>query len=358
MDNTHWHFYIRTDDTWRALKEAFINARKTIDIEEYIFELDEIGHEFIELLVKKRKEGVKIRILCDMAGSYGFYTSSLPEILRNIGIEVRFFNVIKPWRIRSFFSWFFRDHRKLIVVDDHLGFIGGVNIRSDMRNWRDTHLKMSGPIIREMRYAFQEMWVTSGEKKFFKRMSSTRQFIRGFQFVTNSPYIRKRFLYKELVRAIRDAREYIYLTTPYFVPDRRLRRILRMASMRGVDVKILVPKTSNYLLVDLGSASYFEKLLASGIKIFHYDGELLHAKTAVIDDAWATVGSFNLDSLSFVYNYEANIVSTKEKFALEVKQYFEDDVASSKEITLEEWKGRSMKKKFLEKLTFPIRRFL
>lgn len=359
MNNTRWHFYIRTDDTWRALKEAFLNARKSIDIEQYILERDDVGQEFLELLVKKRKEGVHIRVLCDMAGSFSFYASSLPETLRDIGIEVRFFNIIKLWRIDTFFSWFFRDHRKLIVVDGNTGFVGGVNMRKDMKMWRDTHVKVTGSITKEMQSAFNEMWDAANEKKFFRRIKTTRHFVKGFQFVTNSPFVRRRFLYQELIQAIRNAREYVYLTTPYFVPDRRLRRVMRLASRRGVDVRIIVPESSNYAFVDAGSQGYYEKLLASGVRIYLYTGSgLLHAKTAVIDDAWATIGSFNLDSLSFRYNYEANIVSTNVNFAQEVKFYFLDDVNQTREIILKEWKARSMKQKLKEILTLPIRRFM
>ncbi len=356
--STQWHFYTRTDETWKALKEAFINARKTIDIEEYILERDAVGQEFLELLIKKRQEGVRVRILCDMAGSYGFFASSLPETLQDIGIEVKFFNIIKPWRIHSFFSWFFRDHRKLIIVDGNVGFVGGVNIRKDMRSWRDTHVRVTGPITKEMQNAFHEMWFVANERKFWGRIAKTKNFVKGFQFITNSPNIGKRYLYQELIQAIRGAKNYIYLTTPYFVPDRRMRRVLRLAAKRGVEVKILVPKTSNYPLVDSGSHAYYDKLISSGIRIFQYYGELLHAKTAVIDDTWATIGSFNLDSLSFLYNFEANIVSTNALFAKEIREYFENDMTSSQEVSLSEWRKRSTTMKIKEFITLPIRRFL
>ncbi len=358
MNSTRWHFYIRTDDTWRALKEAFLNAKKSIDIEQYIWEFDEIGQEFLELLIKKHEEGVRIRILCDMAGSYNFYASSVPQTLREIGIEIRFFNIIKPWRVHTFLSWFFRDHRKLVVIDGNLGFVGGVGIREDMKKWRDTHVKVWGDISLEMSTAFDEMWNLSGEKKFIKRFRSTKHFVKGFQFVTNSPYIRKRFLYQQIIDAIRNAKSYVHLTTPYFVPDRRLRRILRLAAQRGIDVKVLLPKESDVKIVDIAGASSYEKLLTAGVRIFHYEGEILHAKTAVIDGNWATVGSFNLDSLSFIYDYEANIISTNTEFSEELESYFKNDILISKEITLAEWLKRPFIQKLKEFLTLPIRRFL
>jgi len=358
LNSTHWHFYIRTDDTWRALKEAFLNAKKNIDIEQYIWEFDQIGQEFLELLIKKQEEGVKVRILCDMAGSYGFYSSPLPQTLRDIGIEIRFFNIIKPWRVHNFLSWFFRDHRKLVVIDNSIGFVGGVGIREDMKKWRDTHIKVWGEITKEMSVAFEEMWNAAGEKKFIKRFRKTKHFVKGFQFITNSPYVGKRYLYQEMISAIRNAKEYIHLTTPYFVPDRKLRRVLRLAARRGVEVKILLPKISDVPIVDIAGASSYEKLLYAGVKIFHYEGELLHAKTGVIDGNWATVGSFNLDSLSFIYDYEANIVSTNTYFANELESYFKNDILISKEITLSEWLKRPFIQKLKEFFTIPIRRFL
>ncbi len=340
------------------MKTACLNAKTSIDVEQYILERDEIGQEFLELLISKRKQGIHVRILCDMAGSYGLFASNLPSTLKDIGIEIRFFNVIKPWRLLNFFSWFLRDHRKLMVVDGATGFIGGVGFRKDMQFWRDTHLQITGPIVGEMRFAFEEMWETAGAENFFRRMNRTRKFIKGFNFVTNSPYIRKRFMYRIFIEAIQNAQKYICITTPYFIPDRRLRRVLRLAARRGVEVKILIPESSNYKSVDLASRTCFEKLLSSGVKIFLYTNEMIHAKTAVIDDEWATVGSFNLDSLSFFYNYEANIVSTKKDFAMEVKKYFDVDLDYAKRAELAEWQARPLHQKFRETIMLPLRRFL
>lgn len=358
MEGTNWHFYLKTEDAWLSMKEACFNARKTIDIEQYILEDDDIGNEFLDLFKEKNKQGVKVRILCDMAGSFSFYNSNLPKELVKAGIEVRFFNIISPWRIRSFFSWFFRDHRKIMVVDGGVGFIGGVGIRSDMENWRDTHLKVLGDITKEMSESFQEMWESAGEKSLIKRIKKARGFSKGFQFLTNSPHFKKRFLYRAHIDAIKNAKEKIYLTTPYFIPDKKLSRVLKKASAMGVDVKILVPKYSNYFWVDRASQSTFEKLLNAGVEIYRYSGEMMHAKTTVIDSSWATVGSFNLDSLSFLFNYEANIVSNKKSFVEEVEKYFFEDLEKSEKIDLKRWKNRSAILKFYEFLALPMKRFL
>jgi cardiolipin synthase len=340
------------------MKEACINAQKTIDIEQYIIEDDDIGKKLFELLITKQKEGVHVRILCDMVGSYSFFSSDIPKTLREIGINVRFFNIIKPWRIQSFFSWFFRDHRKIMVVDNNLGFIGGVGFREDMREWRDTHVRVTGPVVKEMRFAFEEMWETAGKENFFRRMDRTRKFIPGFNFLTNSPFVQKRFIYKNIISTLKNAQKYIYITTPYFVPDRRLRRAFINAAKRGVYVKILIPKTSDFSVIDRASKTCFEQLLSNGVKIFLYHGEMLHAKTAVSDDSWSSIGSFNLDSLSFFYNYEANIISTKPKFALELKKLFEQDLKLAEEVSINNWRKRPRIEKFYELLIYPLRRFL
>lgn len=358
MESTKWHFYLKTDDAWRSMKEACINARRTIDIEQYIIEDDAIGTEFFELFKKKNLEGVKIRILCDMAGSFSFFNSAIPKQLKELGIEVRFFHIIKPWRVGNMSSWFFRDHRKLLIVDESVGFIGGVGIRSDMQEWRDTHVKVYGNTTKEMTNAFEEMWETSIEKNIIRRIKRAIKFSKGFEFITNSPLINKRFLYKTYLEKIRGARKYILLTTPYFIPDKRFVKSLKLAVKRGVEVKLLVPAKNNHNLADIASGSHFYKLLKAGIRIFRYSGNMLHAKTAVIDDNWATVGSFNLDNLSFFFNYEANIVGTNKDFVAELKEYFTEDLKLSSELHLNVWEKRSRIRKFKEILILLIRRFL
>lgn len=340
------------------MKEACINARTSIDIEQFILEKDAIGAEFLEILVQKRKQGVHIRILCDMVGSYDLFASPIPHLLQDIGVEIRFWNVIKPWRIHTIFSWFFRDHRKIMVVDKQIGFIGGVGIGSDFRAWRDTHVKVTGPIALEMAQGFEEMWDASLKKGLLERFKKTRRFVKGFSLVTNSPFPSKRFFYQELVAGIRNAKQSIYLTTPYFIPDRRLRRIISSAARRGVETIILVPKKSNHAWADRAGRAYFEKLLKRGVKIFRYTGEMLHAKTVVVDGEWSSVGSFNLDSLSILYNYEANIVSTRKEFAEEIQSFFRNDLTLSEELHLSSWQKRPTRYKVMELLSLPIRRFL
>ncbi len=351
-------FFLYTRDVWPAMLAAIRGAEKSIDLEQFIFADDIIGKQFIEALRERARAGVTIRILLDAVGSFAFSNSPLPASLREEGIEVRFFNPVGLWRTKNISSWFFRDHRKILVVDTLVAFTGGSGIRDDMAEWRDTDVRVTGHVVQEMKYAFDQMWVQSLNTDFFSRIKQAGRAVRGFHFLTNAPYWKKRFLYDNMIEAIRSARVSVYLTTPYFVPDRRLRRVLRLARKRGVDVRILVPKDSNELFVGRASHSYYKELFASGVRIYHYTKEFLHAKTAVIDDEWSTVGSFNLDSLSFLFNYEANIVSLEKHAADSIRTHFLKDVAISEEVDPHVWAQRPLGDKIRELCTIPFRNFL
>lgn len=278
--------------------------------------------------------------------------------MKKDGIEIRFVNPVSPWRINNFFSWFFRDHRKILVVDKKIGITGSLGIRDDMQNWRETTVKVTGTVVDEMFVAFNEMWIRTADTDVLSRISKARRYTRGFNFVTNAPYFRKRFLYLTVIEALRGAQKCIYITVPYFVPDPRLIRVLKLAVKRGVDVRIIIPENSPEPFVDHAAQSFFEELLNYGIKIYIYKKVFLHAKTIAVDDQWATVGSFNLDSLSFFYNYEANIVSTESSFVNSIKNHFLADIKESHEVILSEWLKRPFWEKIRELCIVPIRGLL
>ncbi len=358
MDTKTHHFFTKTEDAWEAMLAACKEARVSIDLEQYIFTNDDVGRQFIEIFIQKIKEGVKVRLICDTVGSYYFYNSSIPQTLRAAGIEIRFFNIISPWRIHNCFSWYFRDHRKILIVDGKTAFVGGVGIRESMRSWRDTNVMVTGRIIEEIQKTFNEMWILVAEKNIFARIRRSRQQHKKINFVTNSPYPRRRFLYHQFIEAIRSSKKYVYLTTPYFVPNQKLLRTLTNAVRRGVDVRVVVPKTSDTVLVNRASHSFFYELLDSGVRIYQYPKDFIHAKTAIVDDTWSTIGSFNFDNLSFLYNHEANIVSMDRVFTKILKDQFLTDTEHSEEVTLNEWEKRPILWKLREFMVLPIRRFL
>ncbi|NQV87976.1 MAG: hypothetical protein HQ402_00280 [Parcubacteria group bacterium] len=358
MSPLNWKLYKTSSEALDAMLEMCQNAHTSIDMEQYILSDSEIGRQFIDILIEKAKAGVRVRLLCDHGGSSDLYKSSLPAKLRNAGAEIRFFNIIRLWRLRDFSSWFFRDHRKILIIDQNQGMTGGVGIRDDMKKWRDTSVLVEGEVVEEMSNSFEQMWEQANENDVLIRIQKARKIKKGNWFITSAPYFKKRFFYHELLRAIRGAKKYIFLTTPYFIPDHRLMRVLRLASKRGVDVRIMMPREHDLPIVESCSHAFFEKLLRHDIKIFQYTKEFLHAKTAVVDDMWSTVGSFNLDSLSFFYNYEANIISTDQKFALEIKGHFLEDMSRATEVLLPKWKDRSWFLWIQEVFALPFRRIL
>ncbi len=359
--HTDWQFFLKAEDAWESMFEAVRDAKKEILCEQYILGNDHVGKKFLNLLMDKAREGLGVQIIVDMVGgavSGLFYDNDFLKEIEESGVKLIFWNPVKLWRIDTIFSWFFRNHRKLMVIDEHVGFVGGVGFREDMKAWRDTHLKVVGPVVEEMRHAFLEMWALSNEKRFFRRLKKTKHFTRGFQFITNSPSRKKRFLYEKVAYELAGAQKRILLTTPYFIPDRKMSRLLRLTSMRGVEVKILIPKESNHPWVDRASRSVFGKLLKSGVDIYRYEDAMLHAKTLVVDDKFATVGSFNFDSLSFNFNYEGNVISHSSLFIDQVAAYFEEDCSRASKVNLIEWKNRSLIEKIQERIATFIRRLL
>lgn len=351
-------FYIRGKDVWEGMLEAIRTAQHTIELEQFIFEDDETGRMFAEALRERAKAGVSVRVLCDTVGSWGLYTSHLPASMQSTGVQIRFFNKVSPWRIHKFLRWFFRDHRKILIIDRTVGFTGGTGIRKDMADWRDTNIRVIGPIVGEMLHSFNMLWAQTFDRRALSRFRKARYYTAGFEFITNAPFFRRRFLYWQIIDALRAAKKSIFITTPYFIPDKRLARVLKLAARRGVDVRIIVPHKYDEPFVGLAAHSHYEGMLRAGVKIFEYHPHFLHAKTIVIDDEWSTVGSFNLDPLSFVYNYEANVVSIERDFSEHIRTQFMSDLADSPEIRLDDWHRRPLHQKLREFLVLPIRRFL
>ncbi len=352
MSEVSTHFYTKTGDAWDDMLKDIEGAEKSIDIEQYIFSIDVIGTRFLDLLQKKALQGIRVRLLLDAGGSFAFFRSPIVERLKRIGIEIRFFNPLKPWRIDLFTSNFFRNHRKIMIIDGIIGHLGGVGIQDHMMEWRDTHMRMTGDIVEDLEISFLALWNRVGIG-IFRRYTHNHQFLKKSNLLTNSPRLKHRHIYQALIANIRNAKKYIYLTTPYFIPDIRLYRVLRLAAKRGVDVRILVPEIADHVFINHARESYFSLALKAGIQIYIYKPFMMHAKTAVTDD-WATAGSFNLDSLSFYFNHEANIGTTEASFIEEIRKHFFEDLAVSEQINYEGWKNRPLRKKFLELLTWPF----
>ncbi len=356
-ETTTWKFYTEQHEAWEAMLTECEKATRSIDLEQFIFINDSVGKRFLEVCTKKAKEGVRVRILCDAGGSFSFYRSTILNDLQRSGLEIVFFNSFIPGSFRNHTIWFFRDHRKLLVVDQKIGFTGSLCLTSEVKNWRDTNVRIEGEVVIEMQEAFNDMWERAAKRKYRSTME-VKVGAEGFNYITSIPRPRRRFLYYSLIEAIRSARKTIYLTTPYFVPDRRFLRVLKLARQRGVEVKLIVPEHSDHPLVDFGAHSFFHGVLKSGIKIYQYRHKMIHTKVALIDDDWATIGSLNFDNVSFLYNFEANLISQNKHFISELKVHFWADMSHSTELTLEQWNKRPFLQKIFEVLILPLRKFL
>lgn len=351
--NSTWKFYLQTEETWEAMLADIESAQKSIEIEQFVFIADDIGMKFIDLLIRKASTGVQVRLLVDYVGSYSFVNSPAAKKLIAGGVEMRHHNPIKPWQFRLRTSWFLRDHRKILIIDDKIFHTGGVGIEDCMKDWRDTQVRFEGEIVNEAIYIFNRMWQMVGEGK-FRRFRLDRYKENSFRFLTNSPHFRQRYFYRRLRRSISRAKNYIYLTTPYFIPNNRFLYSLVRAVNRGVDVRIITPQESDHPIVDLARNSYYTLCLKAGIKIYHFQNQVMHAKTVVIDDVWSSVGSANLDNLGLLLNYEANIISSDPLFVADLKDHFINDMLSSELLAPEKWYARPVLTKIKELLTWPF----
>jgi cardiolipin synthase len=357
MNDTAWQFYISTPEAWEAMLAACRGATRSIDLEQFIFSADAVGQAFVDVLCERARAGVRVRLIADAGGSFSLFRSPAIEQLTAAGVSVVPFNTLLPGSIHNHTVWFFRDHQKLLVIDGQLGFTGGICLAAEMRLWRDTHVRLAGPVVAEMKYLFEVMW-RRAHKRRGGRVPKLSPLPSAFAYIGNAPLPRSRQLYHRLIAALRQAKSSIYLTTPYFVPDDRMRRVLELAAYRGVAVHLLVPAHSDHRLVDLAARSYFANLLRRGVSIYQYQGSMIHSKTIIIDDEWSTIGSFNFDYVSAYYNFEANIVSTDRQFASDLKQQFLNDVAQSTKLDGGIWENRSWVERVLEYLVQPLRNFL
>lgn len=346
--------------TYAAMFAAIRQARKHINLESYIIEDDEIGQQFANLLLEQQGRGVKVRLIYDSFG--GINTpKAFFERLKAGGIEVLEFNPLNPLAARLAWKINHRDHRKLLVVDGRVAFIGGINISSvyssgsavkgrgkvsgNAVSWRDTDLQIEGPVVAELQKLFIETW----QKQQGKRMvegdyfpvlkAEGKDIVRAIGSTPDHPFS---LIYMTLIAAIGNAERQIQLTNAYFVPDPQLLKALIDAAARGVDVRLVLPGHSDSAIVFHAGRAHYAALLKAGVKIHERSGALLHSKTAAIDAVWSCVGSTNLDWRSFVDNDEINAVVLGREFAQQMAAMFARDLEASEAISLESWERRSM----------------
>ncbi|MGX4643535.1 cardiolipin synthase [Massilia sp. SYSU DXS3249] len=346
--------------TMREMMAAVRAATTSINLETYIFDQDPIGLQFAELLMEKRRQGVTVNVMYDSVGTLGT-PQEFFDRMRAAGINLLAFNPINPAKAKGNWSINNRDHRKIMVVDGKVAFTGGINISSDYANsslfrsrskpdkvdkdkigWRDTHVRIEGPAVATLQWAFVNNWVRqeAGELPpldYFPRLAPAGdKFVRVLATEPNS----HSEIYKSLMVAINEAKKSVHITSAYFVPDQQIVDALVAAAKRGVDVKLVLPGVSDHGLVMHAGRAFYEPLLAGGVRIFQLQVAVLHAKTAVIDGAWSTIGSANIDRRSFIHNYELNVVVIDPAFGRDMESAFNEDLRDSKEVTLEQWRDR------------------
>ena len=257
-----------------------------------------------------------------------------------------------------------RDHRKILVVDDDEGYVGGYNIGSAYETeWRDTHVRVTGPGVWDLRRAFADFWnlnrrrrIRASERPLLLETASTWEpHIRFQRNIPRTWMFPIRAMYLE---AINRASVNIWMTQAYFLPDQDFVDALAEAARRGVDVRILLPLKSNHIVADWISRGYYGQLLIAGVRILRFKDAMVHAKTATIDGSWATVGTANIDRLSLQGNYEINLEVIDPAFAAVMEEVFANDQSNCLELTLSEWEARDLNRKFTESFLAPLRPLL
>ncbi len=349
------------ESTYSAMLKAIAAAKDNINMETYIIEDDEVGRQFSDALIEKQKQGVQVALIYDSVGSLNT-PKAFFQRLKDSGIKTLEFNPVNPLEAKKGWQVNQRDHRKLLIVDGTSVFLGGVNISNvyssgsggkrstknpdkEKTPWRDTHLLVEGPVVAEFQKLFMDTWrkqkgETLPDKKYFPPQTQKgKEVVRA---IGSSSDDGGGQIYNTLVSAIGSAETSVYLTNAYFAPDEHIMTALGDAVRRGVDVKIILPSKTDSSLIFHAGRSYYDALLKSGVKIFERGQALLHAKTALIDGLWSTIGSTNLDWRSFLHNDEVNAVILSTEFGVQMNTMFEKDLAASTQVTPESWRARSL----------------
>lgn len=347
--------YTEGDILYAAMLDAIRDARHSVKLESYIFANDEVGRQFASALSAKARAGVQVRVNIDAAGSLFWGPHRLVKTMQRDGVEVHWFH---RWTWRDPSRYNRRNHRKLLVVDGTVGFLGGFNLhRENSRTaygenrWRDTHLEVRGHLARNLEVLFDTLWHRRRLRYGVVRSP------QGNLITNHSRY--GRLVLRDLYAArFAGARTRVWLTTPYFVPDGRTQRSLISASRRGVDVRVLVPRKNDVRAVQWASRAAYANLLQAGVKIYEYLPRVLHAKTIVVDGAWSSVGTANIDYRSFFLNYELTFTLRDTGFARVLERQFLDDLQCSEQILPATWAKRAAWWRVLEFVGWLGRRWL
>jgi cardiolipin synthase len=350
------------EEIFPAKLAAIRSARKSITYAQYVFEEGAPAADTARALAERCRAGVKVHVLVDAVGSL-LMPPQYRDWMTEAGCELASYRPLTPWTIDRAN---YRNHRRVLVVDGRVGITGGSGISGkwsgngkEEGQWRDTDLRVEGPVVNQLQGAFVENWleatgVALGGPDYFPWPIERRGEVAS-QVVRSSPAGGSAATYSMFLLAMASARHSIYITNPYFVPDDKMIETLIRARQRGVRVVLLLPGVIDHYMVRQAGWSQLGRLLQAGIQVYEYRAALLHAKTMVIDSIWTTVGSTNLDRRSFELNEELNLVVYSAEIARRLERVFMDDLERSRPVTYERWKNRGIVSRLFELLAVPVR---
>ncbi len=347
-------------EVFPAMLSAIRQAEHEILLEMYWFADDRLGRRFAEALSERAQAGLKVLIIYDAFGSLKSSAAHW-EGLRQAGCQIYEYHPFFPLRLKRLGL---RDHRKLLVIDGRHGFTGGLNLGNQWApeeegggGWRDDALSIEGPVVGQMREIFLHTWERRG-RRWFRNHPSPRPLNRPRLRLLANHFRARRSIRNAYIIAFQEALRSICVSNAYFLPDRLLRRSLINAAKRGVHVRILLPGRSDVRLVQLAGQHLYSRLLKAGVEIYHYTGRNLHSKSAVVDRRWSTLGSFNLDYRSWLYNLEINVAIEDRYIGRQMEARFEEDLGRAEQVKLEPWRCRSWWIKMMEWFAWKLRRWL
>jgi len=345
------------EEKFEVLLRDLENASHHIHIEYYIITDDVIGTTIIDLLCRKALSGVEVRLVYDDVGSS--ISAKNKRRLTAAGVNHAPFMPVLFSGLAAKMNY--RDHRKIVVIDGKIGFLGGINIADHYVNngkhnfWRDTHLRIEGEAVKPLQILFLTTWdfvkgntIQLSEKYFPEERPEN---VAGVQIVASGPDTDWPFIMEAVFAAIAAARNYIYITTPYFIPNDEIMTALQTAARSQVEVKLLIPATSDSWISGSATNSYLDALLDSGVRVYRYHKGFIHAKTMVLDDEICSIGTANMDYRSFEINFEVNAFIYNRETSRFLRQQFEEDLKDAEELQLTSWQKRSVFKKLLEALS-------
>ena len=355
--NNDVKIFIDGNEKFESLLKDIENAKEHIHLEYFIIKNSDIGIKIKDLLIKKAKSGVKVKILYDDVGCWRFwFHRKFFNDMKKVGIQISAFLPATFPFIGGKLNY--RNHRKIVIIDGHIGYTGGINIGDEYMGknkkfgyWRDTHIRIEGSSVYMLQMVFLTDWYYTTKKAEFEPKYFPKLVHKGnsmIQVVATGPDSDWEAIHYAYFSAICNAKERVYIETPYFIPDEGLLRALKSAALSGVDVRIIFPSIADHKIVHQASYSYFDDILKSGGKVYLYNKGFIHSKLIIIDDKIASTGSANMDLRSFMLNFEINAFIYDKDIINKISDDFFEDLKNSKEVDLEVFQNRPFIKKWAE----------